>query len=474
MAHVVGLDIGTTSVSGVVVDTQDGRQVARAGLPHRANVTFKQPDRTDWAEQDPAGLWRTACDVLATLADSTDAGISAIGMTGQMHGLLLVDADNNPAGNLITWQDGRANTVIADLIGSASPEAWSVTGCRLATGYMAATLAWMIRNDALPPSAWRACFIHDWIAARLAGTQPCTDPSSAGSAGIFDLSAKKWSSDLTAALNVPADLLPPVGESGDVIGHLRSDLADRTGLPAGTPVCNAVGDNQASYLGSVADPERTILVNIGTGGQISWVVDDFARGPGMEIRYLPVDRRFAVGAGTCGGRTYAWLEDVFREIMAAFRGDKPLDDTLYERMNELVASAASDASGLRFRPTLTGTRVDPNLRGSLTNIDLTNLTPANLIRAVLTGVVDELLTFYETCDPARRSGHGVVVGSGNALRRNRVLCEILSERLGLPMSIPKHHEEAAHGAALLAAATTGAIPDLASAGSLIDYEQIGV
>lgn len=472
MAHVLGLDIGTTTVSGVVVDTADGRQIARAGHAHHADVALASADQADWAEQDPAKLWQAACDVLAELTGSADADISAIGLTGQMHGLILVDADNDPVGNLITWQDGRTAGMIDALLASATDQAWSVTGCRLAAGYMAATLAWLTRHDALPASARRVCFIHDWVAARLAGTEPCTDPSDAASAGIFDLRAKTWSPELTSDLDLPEHLLPSVRESGDVIGHLPAKLAGTIGLRPGIPVCNAIGDNQASYLGSVADPDRTILINIGTGGQISWIVDDVSRAPGMEVRYLPIDRLFAVGAGTCGGRTYAWLAGVYRQILAALAGREPDDESLYDKMNALAAAAPADASGLRFRPTLTGTRLEPQLRGELTNIDLSNLTPANLTRAVLTGVVDELLAFYETCDPARRSSHTRVVGSGNALRRNRVLCQILSERLGMPVKIPVHLEEAAHGAALLAAVAVGALSDLLAAGNLIQYETV--
>jgi len=473
MARVLGLDVGTTTVSGVIVATSDGQLVARAGSEHRADVVDTSPDRAGWAEQDPHQLDRAARQVLSDLAAAAGPDVAAIGLTGQMHGLLLLDADGQPLGNLITWQDRRAAPIIPELLKSASAEAWTGTGCQLATGYLAATLAWMVRNAAVPTSARRCCFIHDWLAARLGGSEPCTDPSDAGSVGIFDLAAKAWSDELIAALGLPVALLPPIRESGAVIGHLQPAVAKDVGLRSDVPVCNAIGDNQASFLGSVGDPEGSVLVNIGTGGQISWVVDDLAHPPGMEIRYLPNDRLIAVGAGICGGRTYAWLEAFYREVVAAFTDTgAPAAGQLYERMNELAAAAPADAAGLRCRPTLSGTRQDPDLRGLLDGLDLTNMTPANLTRAVLTGIVDELRGFYRSYDAATLSAHRAVVGSGNAIRRNRALANIIAERFGMPVRTPRHHEEAAYGAALLAAVTAGVLPDLATAGQLIRYETV--
>lgn len=472
MPRVLGLDMGTTSISGVVVDTDGGELAARVTREHHADIKLTGSGKADWAEQDPAGLWESACDVIRELTAEAGAEIAAVGLTGQMHGTLLVDDDGKPVGNLITWQDRRSAALIDELIASAPAEAWQVTGCRLATGYMAATLAWMVRNGGIPEAAKRACFIHDWIASRMASSTVCTDPSDAASAGILDLSAKNWSLELARVLKLPADLLPEVRESGQVIGQISRKIAEATGLRAGAAVCNAIGDNQASYLGSVADPKESVLVNIGTGGQISWLVDGLDRPAGTEVRYLPIDRLFAVGAGICGGRTYAWLEEFYRRVVSSFTGETPPSGQFYERMNQLAAEALSGESrtGLRCRPTLSGTRVDPDLRGSLEGIDLTNFTPANLTCAVLAGIIDELLGFYQAGPSALRSTHRVVIGSGNAIRRNRVLAEILAKRLGLPVRTPVHLEEAAYGAALLASVGAGVLPDLSVAGRLIQYQ----
>ncbi len=473
MTLTIGLDIGTTSVSGVALDVDDGREVARACREHEADATPAERRTDGWAEQDPERLRATAYAVLGELGASTRSApgdVAAIGLTGQMHGVLLVDETNRPLGNLVTWQDQRSAGLIDELLAAASPEAWSVTGCRLATGYLGATLAWMVRHEALPAGAATACFIHDWVASQLSGTAPCTDPSDAGSAGLFNLRSKAWSRELAEALRIPVDLLPTVRESGEVIGTLTAEAAGECGLSAGTPVCNAIGDNQASFLGSVAEAEPSLLINIGTGGQISWLTDDVGCAAGMEVRYLPIDRKIGVGAGIGGGTTYAWLEGFYRQVLADFGDAAPPPGALFDRMNELAAAAPADAEGLRCRPTLTGTRFDPSLRGLLEGIDAANLTPANLTRAVLTGLADELHGFYATCDPATRAGHRVIVGSGNALRRNPVLAEIIAARFGLPVQTPMPREEAAWGSALLAASSVGALADLDAAGQLIRYE----
>ncbi len=472
MPQVIGLDIGTTTISGIVLNTDDGQMLARVTREHGSDVSLTESHQAGWAEQNPQQLWQSACFVLGELAQNGGREASAIGLTGQMHGLLIVDRQNEPQSRLITWQDQRAAGLTDELIAAAPAEAWHKTGCRLATGYQAATLAWLVRHHALPKSAHRVCFIHDWIASRLSDTVCCTDPSDAASAGILDLTTKNWSPTLVSALKLPSELLPEVRESGAVLGELRAEVAGPIGLRPGAAVCNAIGDNQASFLGSVADPQASLLLNIGTGGQISWTVDALDRQPGTEIRYLPIDRKITVGASICGGRAYAWLEGFYRRTVETLTGRPVASGAFYESMNRLAATAATDAGGLQCAPILAGTRLNPSLRGRIDGMSLTNFDVPNLTRAVLTGIVDELLAFYQGATAADRSAHRAVIGSGNAIRRNSLLARIISQQLRLPIWTPVHLEEAACGAALLAAVGAGILPSLVEAGRLIAYHDV--
>jgi len=441
-AVVLGLDIGTTTICGVAVNPA-GEMVASVERPNDSVVPDLPAGR---AEQDPLRIRERVLEVLRGLTARVQ-NVAAIGLTGQMHGMLCVDAAGRPLGNLITWQDGRCLESAGggrnwlDSMRARVPEtAWASCGCRPASGFMGSTLYWLYRNGELPAGTARVSFVHDWIAGALVGQLPVTDPSDAGSAGVFDLTRLEWHEEIVRALALPGRFLPPVRPSGEIIGHLSSSVATATGLKQGTPVCNAIGDNQASLLGSCAQIEQTILVNIGTGGQISWAVPEFVSVPGMETRYLPQNRYLLVGASLCGGRAFAWLNEVVQNWLREF-GVTPDPEAIYTKLCALAASARGGADGLTARTLLAGTRADPHLRASFEGISLDNFTLANVSRAVLEGMAQELAAFHDFAGGAVGARHDTVVASGNAVRKNAVLREIISARLKRPVRVPRHREE---------------------------------
>jgi sugar (pentulose or hexulose) kinase len=257
-----------------------------------------------------------------------------------------------------------------------------------------------------------------------------------------------------------------VQASGAVIGGLPAALTAEIGLRAGTPVCNATGDNQASVLGSVADIEHSVLLNVGTGGQISWAIPEFRRVVGMDTRPLPPDRCMLVGASLCGGRAYAWLNDSLRAWTCALGLPEPSREAVYERLNALAAEAAPDCGRLKMDTRLAGTRTEPHCRGALLGLSLENGTLGNLARAALAGMVAELHAYAQA---ANHCGYKAVVASGNAVRRNPLLRQIIRECVGKPVLIPAHLEEAAYGAALLAGTQAGFWPDLTTAARCIRH-----
>ncbi len=473
MSTVLGIDIGTTKICAVAV-APSGELRASVERANDAAVATSRPGRF---EQDPQRIRQRVVETLRDLATRV-SDIAGIGLTGQMHGMMCVDADSRPLGRLITWQDQRClepatpyGKTSFDLIRERVPAAaWEPCGCRPASGYLGCTLFWAQRAGALPQAAARVCFVHDWIAGLLAGQLPVTDPSDAASAGIFDLEHLRWHEGIVSALDLPADLLSPVRDSRAVIGALAPALAQEAGLPPGIPVCNAIGDNQASVLGSVADSDHSILINLGTGGQISWAIPRFERVADMETRYLPHNRFMVVGASLCGGRAYAWLADVVRDWLAHF-GPPPERDRVYGRLNELAVAADADAGGLSITTTFAGTRADPSQRGAIAGIALDNFALGNVARAVLEGAVNELAAFHDRAPDSHTQRHQAVVASGNAVRKNPLLRRIIAGRFGRPVRVPRHREEAAYGAALLAGVSVGLWPNLAAAGRGIAYEE---
>src|SRR5262249_10975665 len=168
---------------------------------------------------------------------------------------------------------------------------------------------------------------------------------------------------MLTALGLPRTLFPEVRTSGDPLGQLTADLAQATGLPEGLPVFVGIGDNQASYLGSVASRADTVLVNVGTGGQVAMYSDEFRYDPRLETRPFPRGGYLLVCAGLSGGRAYAALERFFREVGAQLLGAKP-GEPIYPKMNQLATDVPRDCHGLRCEPFFTGTRAQPELRAS--------------------------------------------------------------------------------------------------------------
>jgi sugar (pentulose or hexulose) kinase len=471
MSLALALDLGTTSIAAVAVDDH-GRLVAHVQLPNDAAVAGLP---AGYAEQDPLRIREVACRVLERLAGVLPEKPHCLGLTGQMHGGLVVAADRHPLTNLITWQDRRANlpdpdgpdTYLDRVLQGCSAEALYSAGCRPAAGFLGVTLAVLgHQGSSFSNAGETAACVADWIGAELTGSSIATDPGNAESLGVFDLEHRKWSVDLLAACGLCHSLMPEVRESGDVLGGITAAMAAETGLPAGLPVCNAIGDNQAAVLGSVPAGAPAIQINVGTGGQINWPVSEFTRLEGMETRYLPVGRLMLVGPGLSGGDAYAWVNRTAAKWLAAF-GIERSSDEIYARMNELAEGLTDEEDTLNCEPLFRGTRWKPSVRGEFRGITFENFSLGHVARAVLRGIAQGMYSFYEAAGNARPEQFDRIIGSGNGLRNNPLLVREISRRFQRPVWFPRHAQEAAYGAALLAGARTGLWSDLEAAGKNI-------
>jgi sedoheptulokinase len=275
-----------------------------------------------------------------------------------------------------------------------------------------------------------------------------SDPTLAASWGLYDLVAGDWNAAFLERLDLPAWLLPPILGSGDELGGLVSHVAWQVGLPAAIPVFNPIGDVQAAFLGSVAEPETTVLFNLGTGGQICWMVPHFeSPSERVETRPLLGRRHLRVGASLCGGAAYAWLNRTVRSWLSEFGVERD-EQTVYARLNAL-ASACERPEPLRVRPTFLGVRGDPGIQwGAIEGIALDGIELGALARATFIGIVDELRDLY-AAHASRMEKYRQVVGTGGGVQNNRLLPTLIEDRFGLAVHVPCHQETAAVGAALL-------------------------
>jgi sedoheptulokinase len=438
----LGIDIGTTKVAAAVADAER-RLRAVESRPHGADI----PSPPGRAEQNAAALLDAAWAAVRALPPDLRREVRAVGVTGQMHGVVLLDEAGEAIGPLITWQDGRC------LEGGFLEDLSARTGYALRTGFGCATLAWLKRHGVLPPQTAAASTIHDLAAARLCGrARPVTDPTDAASWGLFDLQDLFWDADAVAAAGVDLAILPPLCACGSRAGEVTPQMAARLGLSAGVPVAAAIGDNQASLLATLAEPEKEVALTLGTGGQVSVVlaadaaIDWHERPATFEYRPYPGGRYAVVAASLCGGAAWAWLAEAAGSWMSDLGAAAPTREEMFAKLNALGLAAEE---GLVVQPHFLGERYAPHLRGAIEGLDLRNFRLGNVARGLAQGI---LVNLREMLPAWALAGRTRLVGSGNALRRNLLLQRMAAETFGLPLVLTEGREEAALGAAILAAA----------------------
>lgn len=425
----LGLDIGTTTVSAVVVE--DGALLASVT---KKNGYFIDTGAAFAKCQDVAMIEKTAFEAVNELL-SAHPEVSVIGVTGQMHGIVYLDKNGAPVSPLYTWQDGRGDETYQN--GESYAAYLSrVTGYPLATGYGCVTHFYNLQNGCVPTDAAVFSTIHDYIAMRLASlTRPVTDATDAASFGLFDVKAGVFDEAALEQAGIDPTMLPAVAK-GVFIGKYADKI----------PVAVAIGDNQASFLGATGGRREGMLVNVGTGSQFSAYSDAYLCSDALETRPFPGGGYLLVGASLCGGRAYALLEKFFRET-ASMLGIECA--RAYDAMDALAAKEEPLADPVTVTPLFSGTRKDPSLRGTIAGLSTENFTPRHLITGMMEGMARELYDMY-TAYLASGGAPSTLYGSGNGLRVNPYLQKCFEKLFDLPLCLSSAKEEAATGAALFA------------------------
>jgi sedoheptulokinase len=435
----LGIDIGTTKTAAVIV-APDGAVMASASATHQADL----PAPVGRSEQDGIALLQSAWQCIRELPVNLRAQVQAVGVTGQMHGVLLLDAAGKPVGPLVTWQDQRCLEDSAFLTHLSENSGYS-----LSTGHGCATLAWLGRNGAITAAATSASTIADLAVMCLCGqSRPLTDPTNAAAWGAFDLRALNWDMRAVHGLGLRADLLPGVRPSGSRAGRVCDDLARALRIPAGAAVAVAIGDNQASLTATVERPDCQLALTLGTGGQVSAILPPGSEVPPLtpacpyEYRPFPGNRTLVTGASLCGGAAWAWLANSVQTWQTEL-GQPPVPvDDLYRLLNELGLTARGEPV---IEPSFAGERHCPSKRGVICSLSSNNFSLGQLARGLARGILQNLHSMLPAGILQGRDG---LVGSGNALRRNPLLRVMAQEVFGLPLKLSSGIEEASVGAAL--------------------------
>lgn len=428
----LGLDIGTTSISAVVADMGTKTVLARRTKTHGADLPTDVPG----GRIQSVGMLEDAARFLLVALLKQFPGVSSIGLTGQMHGILYLDSLGTPVSPLYTWQDQRS--------ASLCPRLQKITGYPIAPGYGLATHCALMEAGEVPEDARWLCTIMDYLAYVLCGRERLLlHAGNAASLGFFNLEAGQFDPAALEDAGIDASLLPPVTEQAEILGFYR-----------GIPVSVAIGDNQASFLGSVPDPETMALVNFGTGSQVSRMVRQIPPLPentGLEIRPFLEGSWLLCGSALCGGKAYALLEQFFHSF--AQRCGLATED-VYPILNDLAMEGLLQGDLPLVEPTFCGTRTNPGLRGAVHNLSDLNFTPEAFTAGLLLGMARELQDLLAAMPGQSITGLAV---SGNAVRHNPALRQAVRKIFHLDTALPPCPEEAAYGAACFATEAAGKI-----------------
>ena len=451
--YTLGIDLGTSGV--------------KAGLLNLETLKLEfisERSYLDGSEQDPELLWEKTCDAIREVVSLSGGKglIKAIGLSGQMHGAVLYDQKERLISPIINWKDVKWSkpSILEKMKLAMEDCSYDELGTEIASGYSGSILYGIKEID---PTLFDriAHFVLpvDHLRGRLLGKQDyATDPTNAFGTGLFNTKLNCWYKELIQRLSLPINIFPEVQPTQQQAGIISDQVADSVGLGRNVPIIFGGGDNQMSMLGSgLLGPNSPILLNIGTAAQISKVIPEFWKFPGMDTRSFFQNNFALVGASLAGGGSYGSLREILKKQRVHLE---------YSQMDELASTAPPGSDGLVY---CSGpTREDPSRRGGFFgNLDKVNSIP-HQARAVLEGVLMDLIAYYENLPDEQQNNF--IIGAGKGNQNSSIWPHIAADLFGKPIRITAF-ENAVYGAALMAGLLTGYYETLDEPVQSIEYKR---
>jgi xylulokinase len=459
MAYLLGIDVSTTATKALVIDER-GNVVATASDEYE----FFTP-RPLWAEQNPADWWRACVNVVRRVLERVNASdIAGIGLTGQMHGLVMLDADGNVLRPCIMWNDQRTAKQCAEITKRAggTKHLLHLIGNPVLPGFTAPKILWVRENE--PDVYARVAHIllpKDYLRYKLTGAY-ATEVSDASGMALLDVAHRTWSDELLKAIDVPRAWLPEVYESPVVSAKISAGAARETGLLEGTPVVGGGGDQAAQAVGTGIVQEGIVSATLGTSGVVFASSDEYRLEPNGLLHafcHAVPNKWHLMGVMLSAAGSFRWFRDSLgkeelREAREAneLRGE---NRDVYDVLTQLASRASAGCEGLIFLPYLTGERTpypDPHARGAFFGITLRH-GKEHFVRAVLEGVAYGLRDSLELMRALGLNISQVRASGGGA--RSELWRQILADVFNSEIVLVNITEGAAFGAALLAGVGTG-------------------
>jgi xylulokinase len=465
--YFLGIDVGTGGTRALVID-EKGRVIASATEDHRA---FSSP-QIGWAEQDPSDWWR-ACSVAVpkalTQGNLRGDQIACVGLSGQMHGAVLLDEQARVVRPALIWCDVRTEKQSRDLTAQLGAARLIQLTCNPALANFTLTKCLWVREN--EPENWsrvRSLLLpKDYVRFQLTGER-ATDVTDASGTLLLDVGRRRWSKEMLEAVQMNASLLPALYESPEICGRVSANGAAATGLQSGTPVVAGAGDQAAGSVGMGVVSPGAVSATIGTSGVVLAATDGPALDPRGRLHtfcHSVPGRWIVMGVTQAAGLSLRWFRDQFG-IRAGGQVESGLKS--YEKLTAEAAKAPAGCDGLLWAPYLMGERtpyLDPAARGILAGLTASH-TRAHVIRAILEGVAFSLrdtFTIFQEIDVPVKT---IRLGGGGA--RSALWRQIQADTYGQPVETVEAEEGAAYGAAILAGVGAKVWPSVdAACGSLV-------
>ena len=441
----LGIDLSTTGAKALLI-AHDGRVLSSATTP----LTLSTPHPL-WSEQEPREWWAAATNSIAqALADANRSGedVLAVGLTGQMHGLVLLDAEGEVLRPAILWNDQRCGAECDEIRARVHrAELVQITGNDALTGFTAPKILWVETHE---PEVYRrvrhVLLPKDYIRYKLTGTLAMDKADGSGTM-LFDLRKRTWSSQILRALNISPDWLPQTFEGHETTGEVTREAAASTGLRPGTPVVAGGGDQSAQAIGTGVVHPGTIAVTLGTSGVVFAATESALIEPEGRLHafcHAVADRWHLMGVMLSAAGSLQWYRD------------KLACDRSFAEMVDEAATVPAGSEGLIFLPYLSGERTphpDPLARGAWIGLTMRH-GQAHLTRSILEGVAFGIKDMFCLM---RDAGLGAIdevrVSGGGA--KSLLWRQILADTLDAELVTVNTTEGAAFGAALLAGVGAG-------------------
>lgn len=454
MSYLIGLDLGTSGVKTVLFDCK-GNKIAS----ETCEYPLYQP-YNGWAEQEPEDWWKASCEsIRAVLAKSAVKAneIRGIGLSGQMHGLVMLDSDRRVLRRCILWCDQRSAPECEEMTSKVGRDRIiELTANPAMPGFTASKIMWVKNNE---PHIYEKCVKilvpKDYIRYKLTG-EFATEVSDASGMQLLDINRRCWSGELVSALGIDRELLPDIYESYEISGKVCRAAADMTGLAEGTPVAGGAGDQQACAVGNGIVKEGALSVSMGTSAIVFAHTDKVVIDRDVRVHTLchAVPGAWCVlGVTQSAGSSLKWFRDNFcaseKETAALMNSDP------YYLMDKQAQLVPEGSNGIIYLPYLMGDRtphLDPDARGVFFGLS-TFHTRRDMLRSVMEGVSFSLRESYDIIKEMGIEASQVRVtgGGGNSALWRQMLADIFP----FSMSSVNSSEGGALGVAILAGVGTG-------------------